>query len=362
MALERSDTSSSPQEKAPSTSLHAIVQPSWLAFTAKRVEKRQIKAPVPNSLTQLVLNVPKTYSSISTSLLGSKYMDMTRVLSLASFLALASGIALGDSIVLTDGAVFANMPLSISNPGPGTGCGATSNCGTLGTGPYWDNLSSEGPKMNVGFFLTGSCGISGDCNTDYDPLQYLSQNNGTGQPNAPTDISLQASGSDLITLLANYTGDTTITLGYYNTSNPSVLHSLFGPGSLTSDVGDSLSLSITNGAGYGFYITRSCQNDFAGCSDGYTTWYSNASMDTTDVGDQHFAIFNSTTPGVFYVGIEDWGLAAGPGFEGLGDYNDIMFEVSLKPVATPEPGALGLIGGGLVSIGLARLLARKNRA
>jgi len=289
-------------------------------------------------------------------------MEMTRLLRLASFLALASGLALGDSIVLTDGAAWASMPSIISNPGPGTGCGVTSNCGTLGTGPYWDNLSSDGPKMNVGFFLTGSCGVSGDCNTDYDPLQYLSQNNGTGQPNAPTDISLQASGPDSVTLLANYTGDTTLTLGYYNISNPTVLYPLFGPGSLTSDLGDSLSLSITSGGDYGFYITRSCHNDFAGCSDGYTTWYSNDSLDTTDVGNQHFAIFNSTTPGVFYVGIEDWGLAAGSGVEGLGDYNDIVFELSSKSVPTPEPGALGLIGGGLVGIGLARLRARKNQA
>lgn len=124
---------------------------------------------------------------------GAEY-KMIRVLSLASFLVLASSSGWGDTIVLGSGSL-ANVPTSISNPSVGvTGCGITVQCGYLGTGPYWDNLSGDGTapnnQMNVGYILTGTCSVTADCPTDYDPLQYLSQNNGAGNPNSPSSISL----------------------------------------------------------------------------------------------------------------------------------------------------------------------------
>jgi hypothetical protein len=79
--------------------------------------------------------------------------------------------------------------------------------------------------------------------------------------------------------------------------------------------------------------------------------------------DQHFAIFNSTTAGIYYVAIEDWGSLGGPNNgEGIGDFNDVVFELNSSPSALPEPATFGLIGAGLLGLGLARLRARKSRA
>ena len=103
------------------------------------------------------------------------------VLSLGISLAFASGIAWADTIIMGSES-WTNMPVSISS--------------ALGTNqPYWDNVSGDGTNMNGGFVLTGTCGVSGDCNTNYGPLQYLSQNNGVGQPDAPTDITLVHTGT-----------------------------------------------------------------------------------------------------------------------------------------------------------------------
>ena len=264
------------------------------------------------------------------------------LLSLAILLALAPGIASADSIIL-GGESWATMPTSLSS--------------SLGTNqPYWDNISGDGPNMNGGFVLTGTCGVSGDCNTNYGPLQYLSQNNGSGQPDAPTDITLAHTGTaPVVTLLGNFTGDTTITFGFYDLAlNPiPTLFPLFGPGSFKSDIGNSVSLTMANNDQYGFYITRACYGAIAGCTNGYTTWYSNSSLDSTDAGHQHFAIFDSSTAGIYYVAVEDWGLAAGLGLEGYGDFNDVMIELNTDPPSSvPEPATFGLIGAALAALGL----------
>jgi hypothetical protein len=284
--------------------------------------------------------------------------SMIKVLSLAGFFALASGIAFADSIVT---GTWVNMPSSITNPGPGTGCGsagpspgsASSQCGLLGTGPYWDNDSGKGAYGNIGYFLTGTGMFTGD--TNYNPLQYLAS--GPGSYSAPSSLTLDhTSSSAVVTLLGDATGDKSDQFGYYNVSNPSILYPLFGPGNLTGDIGDSLGLSnLVNS----FYITKNCYFRCpVGDTAGTVTWYSNPSLDTTDAGNEHFVIFDSATTGVYYVGIEDWGLFGGMNSgEGNGDYNDIVFELTV-----PEPATFGLIGVGLAGLGLARLRARRLRA
>jgi hypothetical protein len=264
------------------------------------------------------------------------------------------------------------MPASISSPGPGVSCGLTTNCGYIGMGPYWDNLSGDGPQMNVGYFLTGSGGFSGD--TDYDPLGYLSQNNGVGSPDQPTNISLShAPTSPLVTVLGSFTKDTTDVIGYYNASATTAAAAalteipLFGPGALSAGANASLS-DLSNGENYGFYITKNCYSYCpAGDTSGQITWFSNDSLNTSDAGEEQFAIFDSSTSGIFYLGVEDWGLSGGTGLEANGDYNDIIFELDTNipggggQTTLPEPASISLMGAGLLGLGLSRFRNRANR-
>jgi hypothetical protein len=289
---------------------------------------------------------------------------MIKGLGLAALLAVASGIACADTIVLASGESFVNVPTSIVNP-LGTNCGVTGNasgnCGYLGTGPYWDNESGKGNEMNIAYVLTGTCGTPADCPTNYNPLQYVAGNSSGSQP---TSITLDDTSNDAaVTLLGDSTGDTTDSFGYYNVSNPSVLYTLYGPGSMVGDIGIPVNLSsLISGGDYGFFITKSCHTlcPAGDPTPGFVTWYSDESLDLSDVGNQHFAIFTSPTTGEYYIGIEDWGIFGGAGNgEGNGDFDDIVFELT---TSVPEPSTFGLIGAGLLGLGLTRLRARKSRA
>jgi hypothetical protein len=256
---------------------------------------------------------------------------------------------------------------------------AASQCGFNRTGPYWDNDSGDGSKMNIGYVLTGACvAIPADCPTNYGPNQYLA---GSGSLNPPSSISLDhTSGSDVITLLEDITQDGTLTFGYYNASDTTLgaaaasEQPIYGP-LIPNDPSaySPASLTLTSGEDYGFYLTRCAAGGTgpgaASCVGGYITLFSNASLnsctpaDPSCTTDQHFAIFTSTTPGIFYVGVEDWGLLGEPNNgEGYGDDNDIVFALNTNTAApsVPEPATFSVIGAGLAALGLARLRARKN--
>jgi hypothetical protein len=308
---------------------------------------------------------------------------MIKTLSLAICLAVASGIALADTIVVGSGSL-ANVPGNISSPVIGvTNCGVTTNptgnCGALGMGPYWDNISGDGNQMNVGYILTGGCGISADCPTNYQPLQYLS---GAGTPNSPASLSLISTSTAVVTLLEDITGDTSLTFGYYNAGASGLAAAvlseqpIFGP-LIPNDPGaySPTALALTSGENYGFYLTRSCYTDCpAGDTSGMVTEFSNPTLNSctteepttgsvTCDTDQHFVIFTSGTTGLYYVGIEDWALLGSPiNGETNGDYNDVVFELNSSVAPTPEPASLGLIGAGLAALGVVRFRARNSRA
>lgn len=293
---------------------------------------------------------------------------MVKFLGLASLVVLVSGLAWGDSIVLSGSESLVNMPISITNPGFGSAScgvlvgapgGSFSQCGFLGYGPYWDNDSEDGAKMNVGYMVTGSCGIPASCTTNYGPSQFLSGSSAmTGL--GPTSIILShTSPSAVVTLLGGISGTTSDQFGYYNVSNPSVLHPILGP-NLSADVGQSVSLTSVSG-NYGFYLQET----------GGVTLYSNASLNSCGIytpsdpscstTDQHFAIFTSTTPGIFYIGVEDWGLLGGTSGngEGNGDANDVLFELNTangmaNQTTVPEPATFGLVGATLLGLSIAR--------
>jgi hypothetical protein len=289
---------------------------------------------------------------------------MIRGLGIAGVLALASGLAYADTIVAASGENFVNMPASILNPGIGTNCGLTGNssgnCGYVGSGPYWDNESGKGNEGNVGYILSSTCGTPANCLTNYNPVQYVA---GASSSASPTSITLDHTTPATVTLLGDTTGDTTDSFGYYDVSNPNILYTLFGPGSMLGDIGVSTDLpNLVNGGGYGFFITKSCHTlcPAGDATPGYVTWYSNDALDASDIGNQHFALFTSPTTGIYYIGIEDWGLFGGTGNgEGNGDFADIVFELNSS---VPEPATFGLIGAGLLSFGLMRLRIRKRRA
>ncbi len=198
---------------------------------------------------------------------------------------------------------------------------------------YWNNVSWDGPNMNVGNCLTSSnCGM----NNVPGAISYLGQSNGQAFTNFYFDGSQTAVTATLEAQIAADKGYET--LGWYNVLNPNQNGIIF---STTSTVGSTD--TFTPSAEYGLFFVNA-----AGTGDIYT---SQSSWSPSDTGRQHFAVFQQNA-GNYYVGIEDL-----PSCNSDFDYNDMVVKMS-SASAAPEPGALLLIAVGFTALGAFRFFGK----
>jgi hypothetical protein len=264
--------------------------------------------------------------------------------------------------------------------------------GTTGS-PYWNNPSLDGSYMNIGYFLTGTggfpagCGSNTQCGTSYlgNGGQYLSSgpylSTGPKVPDDPADFSfLRTSTAIQIAVLGSFSGNNPAnpaggmtTIGFYDASAPNAASAaasevpLWAAGQIARAVGTSTTMRPPY-ANYGLYETVCVSSVLT--SGGYqcsatATYFSNSNFNPAgQTGFQHFAIFDLyASPDVYFVGIEE--SPANSTIEGLGDYNDLIFEITSinqpgvgnAPPATPEPTTISLVGLGLAVIGF--VMARR---
>ena len=160
--------------------------------------------------------------------------------------------------------------------------------------PFWDNLSGDGDKKNVGYCIYGG----GTCGSGIDPdAKYLGDKSHKNL--AADDVYFSTRGaveSDLILSIASATD----VLGWYNVSSPNIVH-LFntngGTGSYSFNPHGDFGLIASNGV------------------DSHSFYYSQDKYGIQD-STSHFAFFQA----------ED-----------------------MQP--TPEPGTMGVMGGGLMLVG-----------
>ena len=243
--------------------------------------------------------------------------------------------AFADTISGTAGAAFQNW--------------AVTNLNNNGK-PYWDNVSIDGSNMNVGYFLTDAptaplAGAPGALPYWGNSFNSVTDSGGTADLNFTFQRTAASSIADLKLEVA---GNEDINeFGWYNTTDPSVLHPVFlGPDAApTSD-------AFSPSAQYGLYLKG------AG-----GTYYTQSSLNPSgDTSHQHFAIFqesSATGAESYWIGIEDLSLSGLNGAEGSkGDYNDMLIRISAEVVpAVPEPSTMMLMLSGT----LLMLALRKRR-
>jgi hypothetical protein len=230
----------------------------------------------------------------------------------------------------------------------GNGSFQSWNQGVLGTattpitgGPYWNNLSGDGPTNNIGWCLTGA----GDCQISNPPGALSYYGNGTS---AASHMSFVSNGMTQEAILSGiFTNQNGVApngqnyFGWYSVSNGAIsIHTLL---SSMSSIGSYTTFTPT--ANYGFFL-ENVQSAGLGYEADYF-WFMDTSLNyvggtgVLDGATQHFAVFSSPNSG-FYIGTEDT-PAAGADF----DYNDMIFQVQ----AVPEPASICLLFGGLALIG-----------
>ena len=165
--------------------------------------------------------------------------------------------------------------------------------GTSGT-PFWNNTSWDGANKNIGFCVYGG----GNCGTGLSATaQYLADSN-TSHTGSANDVTFSAGPNGKVA--ANISMEITAgkdLLGYYNASDPSKIYWLSAPGQTGT-----FQFAPTGAFGI---VAENGNNQI---------FYSQSNFDCAKDGVSHFAFFGDTA-------------------------------------AAPEPGAMGLMAGGLITIG-----------
>ena len=217
--------------------------------------------------------------------------------------------------------------------------------------PYWDNVSKDGDKQNIGYYLINAPtaplplapGVLPYWGNAYNPA---TDSGGTADPN----FYFQNTGSSITgSLELEVAGNADFNqFGWYDTGHPLTLHPIFlGPDSPPDTT------TFSPSAHYGFYLT----------STGATFFTQSSLNPAGDTSHQHFAVFQqSSTSGaeIYWIGIEDLSLPEQNGNEGcLGDYNDMIIRICTDPIIVPEPSTASLaVLGLLLMLGL---LNRRRR-
>lgn len=215
-------------------------------------------------------------------------------------------------------------------------CQATTVVGSAGAGfqawsapnedgdPYWDNVSKDGRKRNIGYFLSKTGGFSGHLSSPAITPPWWGYAGG----GADLDFHFTSPLGQIVTLVIEVAGNHNINeLWWYDVTNPSVGGLIFpgpaGAGSIAV---------ITPTTNFGLYLKTA----------GGVKYYTQSSLNPVAEQDhQHFAVFRES-PGVFWIGVEDRQKNTGEGFGG--DYNDMVIRMAV----IPEPTTISLFALGLL--------------
>ena len=217
--------------------------------------------------------------------------------------------------------------------------------------PFWDNVSMDGNKRNIGYYLINAPPAPLSHAPGVLPYWGNAYNSATDSGGtADPSFYFQNTGSSLTASLElEVAGNANINqFGWYDTAHPLTLHPIFlGPDS-PPDTQD-----FTPSTHYGFYLIGSGG-----------TFFTQSSLNPCgDTSHQHFAVFEqSAASGAesYWIGIEDLALSQFNGNEGcLGDYNDMLVRICADPVVVPEPSTASLAAVGLLL--MLGLLHRRRR-